>query len=517
MRPPGVAPGTSGSPHHAASDRAAVRFRQDRHRRLRPRARRARRRGCCRPAAPRGCSPTPGWRSPRSPRSPASPEMLDGRVKTLHPRIHGGLLARRDLPEHMAALARARHRHDRPAGRQPVPVRAGHRAAPTARSRTRSRTSTSAARRCCARRRRTGPTSPCVIDPADYARVLDELRAGGVRREHAASCWRRRCSRTPPAYDGMISNYLGALQPAPRTRVAAVPAREPCPGGLHAAADEDAGPALRREPAPERRLLPRRGAGAGLLAGWTQLQGKALSLQQHRRRRRGLGMREDLRRDAGGRRLRDRQARQPVRRGGRRRRGRGLREGAGRPTRPRPSAASSPSTCALDGATAAAVAKQFVEVLIAPAISAEARAVFAAKQNVRLLEVPLARGDQRASTSSASAAACWCRAPTRRTSARGELRVVTQARARRAAQMDDLLFAWKVAKFVKSNAIVFCARRHDAGRRRRPDEPHRQRAHRLDQGRQRRAVAGRLGGRQRRLLPVPRRPRRGRRRRRRPA
>ena len=33
------------------------------------------------------------------------PEMLDGRVKTLHPTIHGGLLARRDLPEHMAALA----------------------------------------------------------------------------------------------------------------------------------------------------------------------------------------------------------------------------------------------------------------------------------------------------------------------------------------------------------------------------------------------------------------------------
>src|SRR2546425_11347295 len=34
------------------------------------------------------------------------PEMLDGRVKTLHPRIHGGILARRDLPEHMAALER---------------------------------------------------------------------------------------------------------------------------------------------------------------------------------------------------------------------------------------------------------------------------------------------------------------------------------------------------------------------------------------------------------------------------
>ena len=33
-----------------------------------------------------------------------SPEMLDGRVKTLHPVVHGGLLARRDLPEHMAQL-----------------------------------------------------------------------------------------------------------------------------------------------------------------------------------------------------------------------------------------------------------------------------------------------------------------------------------------------------------------------------------------------------------------------------
>ena len=32
------------------------------------------------------------------------PEMLDGRVKTLHPKVHGGLLARRDLPEHMAAI-----------------------------------------------------------------------------------------------------------------------------------------------------------------------------------------------------------------------------------------------------------------------------------------------------------------------------------------------------------------------------------------------------------------------------
>jgi phosphoribosylaminoimidazolecarboxamide formyltransferase/IMP cyclohydrolase len=39
------------------------------------------------------------------------PEMLDGRVKTLHPMVHGGLLARRDVPAHMEALQGARHRH----------------------------------------------------------------------------------------------------------------------------------------------------------------------------------------------------------------------------------------------------------------------------------------------------------------------------------------------------------------------------------------------------------------------
>ena len=34
------------------------------------------------------------------------PEMLDGRVKTLHPKVHGGILARRDVPDHMEAMVR---------------------------------------------------------------------------------------------------------------------------------------------------------------------------------------------------------------------------------------------------------------------------------------------------------------------------------------------------------------------------------------------------------------------------
>ena len=51
------------------------------------------------------------------------PEIMDGRVKTLHPAVHGGILARRGRPDDMATLGRARHRPDRHRRREPVPVR----------------------------------------------------------------------------------------------------------------------------------------------------------------------------------------------------------------------------------------------------------------------------------------------------------------------------------------------------------------------------------------------------------
>jgi AICAR transformylase/IMP cyclohydrolase PurH len=56
------------------------------------------------PAAPPSCWPT-GLPVTEVAEVTGFPEMLDGRVKTLHPKVHGGLLARRDVPEHMAALA----------------------------------------------------------------------------------------------------------------------------------------------------------------------------------------------------------------------------------------------------------------------------------------------------------------------------------------------------------------------------------------------------------------------------
>jgi phosphoribosylaminoimidazolecarboxamide formyltransferase/IMP cyclohydrolase len=109
----------------------------------------------------------------------------------------------------------------------------------------------------------------------------------------------------------------------------------------------------------------------------------------------------------------------------------------------------------LDQAAAELVVKQFVEVLIAPSITAEARAVFAGKQNVRLLEVPLSKLGNALDYKRVGGGLLVQSADAKNVQA-SELRVVTKLQPTH-EQMQDLLFAWKVAKFVKSNAIVFCA------------------------------------------------------------
>ena len=109
------------------------------------------------------------------------PEMMDGRVKTLHPVIHGGILARRSSADHSRG-ARARHRAHRRGGGEPLPVRA---------RRGRPRHPVAGAHRGD-RHRRAEPGAGAaknfqdvlvVVSPADYAAVLAELdRPGGPRR-----------------------------------------------------------------------------------------------------------------------------------------------------------------------------------------------------------------------------------------------------------------------------------------------------------------------------------------------
>ena len=117
----------------------------------------------------------------------------------------------------------------------------------------------------------------------------------------------------------------------------------------------------------------------------------------------------------------------------------------------------------LDGATAAAIVeRQFVEVIIAPEVSEEAMAAVAAKENVRLLRtgqwsppVP-ARDFKRVN------GGLLVQDRDDGMVTRGDLKVATE-REPTDAEWDDLLFAWKVAKFVKSNAIVYAAQQRTVG------------------------------------------------------
>jgi phosphoribosylaminoimidazolecarboxamide formyltransferase/IMP cyclohydrolase len=117
----------------------------------------------------------------------------------------------------------------------------------------------------------------------------------------------------------------------------------------------------------------------------------------------------------------------------------------------------------LDAAAAQAVAKQFVEVLIAPAFSAEALAVFAAKANTRLLQIELPPGGdtpwlqgRNAGDSKRVGSGLLLQSADNHFLKASDLQVVTR-RQPSAQQLQDLRFAWTVAQYVKSNAIVFCA------------------------------------------------------------
>lgn len=116
----------------------------------------------------------------------------------------------------------------------------------------------------------------------------------------------------------------------------------------------------------------------------------------------------------------------------------------------------------VDGAAAQLVSKQFVEVLMAPAFSAEALEIFKGKANVRLLQIALPQGGttpwqqgRNAGDSKRVGSGLLLQTADNHFLKREDLKVVTTLQPT-AQQLDDLMFAWTVAQHVKSNAIVFC-------------------------------------------------------------
>ncbi len=116
----------------------------------------------------------------------------------------------------------------------------------------------------------------------------------------------------------------------------------------------------------------------------------------------------------------------------------------------------------VDLATAKAISKQFMEVLIAPEYTADALALLAAKANVRVLKIALPKGGnsdwengRNSHDSKRVGSGILIQTADNHEINQSDLKIVTKKQPT-PQQMDDMLFAWRVAKYVKSNAIVFC-------------------------------------------------------------
>jgi phosphoribosylaminoimidazolecarboxamide formyltransferase / IMP cyclohydrolase len=367
------------------------------------------------------------------------PEMLDGRVKTLHPRIHGGLLARMDDAKHRAAIAAA--------GIEPIEVLAVN---------LYPFESTVADPDCAldeavenvdiggpamlrAAAKNYGSVA-AIVDPADYPRVLSEIQQNGKVADATRFALATKVFAHTAAYDGAIAGYLSSLQGERRAEypeVFSLQLRKL--QDLRYGENPHQSAALYRDPRPP----------AGSLASYRQVQGKELSYNNIA--------------DADAAWECVKQFAEPacvivkhanpcgaaV--------GATLREAYEKAFRTDPTSAFGGILAfnrALDAAAAQALSKQFAEVVIAPRVEAEAQQVLAAKANVRVLEVPLAHDSQKHDFKRIGGGLLVQSSDARRVE-RKELRVVTRKQPGD-AQWTDLLFAWRVAKFVKSNAIVFC-------------------------------------------------------------
>ncbi len=108
----------------------------------------------------------------------------------------------------------------------------------------------------------------------------------------------------------------------------------------------------------------------------------------------------------------------------------------------------------VDAATSAEIGKIFIECIVAPGYDAAARERFAAKKNLRLLEMPTPQAAREQRQLRCISGGVLVQQPDRYALAASELKCVTE-RAPTEDETEALLFAWKVAKHVKSNAIVF--------------------------------------------------------------
>jgi phosphoribosylaminoimidazolecarboxamide formyltransferase/IMP cyclohydrolase len=381
------------------------------------------------------------------------PEMLDGRVKTLHPKVHGGLLARRDLPEHMAALKT--HGIDTIdlliVNLYPFEATVAKPGCTLEDAIENIDIGGPAMVRSAAKNWK---DVAVLTDAAQYPAVIDELKASGKLGDKTRFALSVAAFNRISQYDGAISDYLSSIE---FEEGASVPRMSAFPGQANGRfiklQDLRYGENPHQAAAFYRDLYP----APGSLVTAKQLQGKELSynniadadaawecvksfdvpacvIVKHANPC-GVAMGKDAL------------------------------ESYSKAFQTDPTSAFGGIIAfnrPVDKAAAEAVSKQFVEVLMAPGYSEEALAIFKAKANVRVLEIALPTGGTtawdkglNASDTKRVGSGMLIQSADNHVLARADLKVVTKMQPTE-QQLEDLLFAWKVAKFVKSNAIVFC-------------------------------------------------------------
>jgi phosphoribosylaminoimidazolecarboxamide formyltransferase/IMP cyclohydrolase len=377
------------------------------------------------------------------------PEMLDGRVKTLHPKVHGGILGIRGNAEHAATMAK----HDIPTIDLVVvnlyPF-----------------TQTIAKKDCtladaienidiggptmvrAAAKNHGDEQGGCavVVEPADYAAIIEEMKtSGGIISAATRFALAKKAFVHTARYDSAIANWLTALDADNKPTT--------FPERLQLAFDKVDTMRYGENPHQQAAFYKESNPIAGSIASYQQLQGKELSYNN-------IG---DA--DAAWEAVKAFDASasvaacvivkhaNPC----------GVALGATALEAYRRAFQTDPTSafggiiafnCAIDKATAEAVSGQFAEVIIAPEITTEARAVFAAKQNLRVLIVPMGRTGSQLDFKRVGGGLLAQTADEARIT-QSDIKVVTK-RVPTEQEMRDLLFAWKVAKYVKSNAIVYC-------------------------------------------------------------
>ena len=372
------------------------------------------------------------------------PEMMDGRVKTLHPKVHGGILARRDMASHMDAIAK--HGINTidmvVVNLYPFQQTVAKEDCTLEDAIENIDIGGPAMLRSAAKNYK---DVAVVCDPADYADIIAEMKKndGSLSTDTKFELSKKTFSHTAQ-YDGAIANYMSSLKADKKHQN-----RKAYPEILNLQFEKVQDMRYGENPHQSAAFYREKDIEPGTLASYRQLQGKELSYNNISDADAAWECVKNFDEPACVIIKHANPCGVAV--------GKDLLDAYQKALQTDPEAAFGGIIAfngELDARTSEEVSKLFVEVLIAPSFTEEAKGIFNRKKNLRLLEISLGKNTN-AFDMKRVGGGLLVQSPDIVDVIATDLKIVTKQQPT-PQQMADMLFASKVVKFVKSNAIVFC-------------------------------------------------------------